>query len=226
MSVRGAFLRGPTAWLISSHFRALCYLLGHRDGDVVNSISCRRPRAFQQVEAVLSWGLIARVSVLQALAGIRQQMVQRVDAAVQRLRILATGSRWRAKQRALLKKLSLMPDKPVSRRKQADWKRLRKSTLKAARQYLNAGQLSQAIDLLILALLEDPLHRPYCELLKQAIDHKRSRKTGRPRKDLEYWGSISDELRDASSQLEVFIAYSDKINQLFSDSFMKRMAPR
>ena len=101
-----------------------------------------------------------------------------------------------------------MPEKLASRRSPEDWKRLRKRTLKDARNSIDSLQSAPAIKLLTCALVEDPHHEPYIQLLQQAAIQKRQRKL----KDISPETSI--ELRNASAQLEAFCAYTSELTSL------------
>ena len=107
-----------------------------------------------------------------------------------------------------------MPEKLASRRSPEDWKRLRKRTLKDARNSIDLLQSAPAIKLLTCALVEDPHHEPYIQLLQQAAIQKRQRKDHHQRKLKDISPETSIELRNASAQLEAFCAYTSELTSL------------
>jgi len=138
---------------------------------------------------------------------------------------LRSAPRMMAKRRSLRRALFLRPDQPLSRRSPEDWKLLRKRTIKEARQSLEADQSMSAIRLLSRALLEDPHHGPYHELLRQAAAQKRHRKGGRQRQNQEASMEHSGQLSEATQQLEAFAAYSQALTTLMPKAVLKPLAP-
>jgi len=138
---------------------------------------------------------------------------------------LRSAPRMMAKRRSLRRALFLRPDQPLSRRSPDDWKLLRKRTIKEARQSLEAGQSKPAIRLLSVALVEDPHHAPYHELLRQAAAQKRHRKGARQRQNQEASMEHSAQLSEATQQLEAFVAYSQALTTLMPKAVLKPLAP-
>ena len=133
--------------------------------------------------------------------------------------------RMMARRRTLRHVLSLMPEKPPSRRLSEDWKQLRKNTLKEARHSLEVGQPLSTIRLISRALLEDPLYAAYHEMLQQAVARTGHRKPGRQTKDQETWVGQSAVLRVATLKLEEFVAYAHALNSLMPKSALQTWAP-
>ena len=157
----------------------------------------------------------------QGFSAFRSFLTTRLRAVAELIQDLRSVPIRRAKRRALRRLVSLMPEKLASRRSPEDWKRLRKRTLKEARKSIETLQFATAIKLLTRALLEDPHHEPYNELLQQAAIQKRQRKDHNQRKSKDTSPEISIELRVASAQLEAFCAYASELTSLLSRAGFK-----
>jgi hypothetical protein len=70
-----------------------------------------------------------------------------------------------------------------------------------------------AIRKICRALLEDPEHPMYHELLKRAVDQRRLRRLRAGRRDP--WAELPADLRQEALQLEAFSAYVEELEQLF-----------
>jgi hypothetical protein len=99
------------------------------------------------------------------------------------------------------------------KRSLAQWKELRRRTTAEVKAHLAEQQPVPAIKKLTRALLEDPQHLAYHELLKKAVELRRQRRVSAGRKDA--WAELPSELRQEALQLEAFTAYVDELEQLF-----------
>ncbi len=106
----------------------------------------------------------------------------------------------------------LFPD-ASQRRSLAQWKELRRRTTAEVKAHLDEQQPVPAIKKLTRALLEDPQHPAYHELLKKAVEQRRQRRIKAGRKDP--WAELPKELKQEALQLEAFSAYVDELEQLF-----------
>jgi hypothetical protein len=70
-----------------------------------------------------------------------------------------------------------------------------------------------AIKKLTRALLEDPQHPAYHELLRKAVELRRQLRIKVGRKDP--WAELPHDLKQEALQLEAFSAYVDELEQLF-----------
>ena len=95
----------------------------------------------------------------------------------------------------------------------AQWKELRRRTTAEVKAHLAEQQPVPAIKKLTLALLEDPQHPAYHELLKKAVDQRRQRRIKAGAKDP--WAELPKDLKQEALQLEAFSAYVDELEQLF-----------
>jgi hypothetical protein len=95
----------------------------------------------------------------------------------------------------------------------AQWKELRRSTTAEVKAHLAEQQPVPAIKKLTRALLEDPQHPAYHELLKKAVEQRRQRRIKAGRKDP--WADLPKDLKQEALQLEAFSAYVDELEQLF-----------
>ncbi len=136
-----------------------------------------------------------------------------------------TVPRMLARRRTLRRVLSLMPEKAPSRRLPEDWKQLRKRTLKEARHLLEVGQPLPTIRLISRALLEDPNHAPYHEILQQSVAQRGHRKPGRQGTEQETWVGQSAALREATQKLDAFAAYAQALTSLIPKSALKIWSP-
>jgi hypothetical protein len=99
------------------------------------------------------------------------------------------------------------------KRSLAQWKELRRRTTAEVKAHLAEQQPVPAIKKLTRALLEDPQHPAYHELLKKAVEQRRQRRIKAGRKDP--WAELPKELKQDALQLEAFTAYVDELEQLF-----------
>lgn len=106
----------------------------------------------------------------------------------------------------------LLPGVP-QKRTLAQWKERRRRTTAEVKAYLAQEQPLLAIKKLTRALLEDPQHPRYHQLLKKAVAqrHRRRVKVGRP----DRWAELPADLKQEALQLEASSAYLDEIEQLF-----------
>jgi hypothetical protein len=99
------------------------------------------------------------------------------------------------------------------KRSLAQWKELRRRTISEVKAHLAEQQPVPAIKKLTRALLEDPQHPAYLELLKKAVEQRRQRRIKAGRKDP--WAELPKDLKQEALQLEAFSAYVDELEQLF-----------
>jgi hypothetical protein len=99
------------------------------------------------------------------------------------------------------------------KRSLAQWKDLRRRTTAEVKAHLAEQQPAPAIKKLTRALLEDPQHPAYHELLKKAVEQKRQRRIKAGGKDP--WAELPKDLKQEALQLEAFSAYVDELEQLF-----------
>jgi hypothetical protein len=99
------------------------------------------------------------------------------------------------------------------KRSLAQWKELRRRTIAEVKAHLAEQQPVPAIKKLTRALLEDPQHPAYHELLKKAVEQRRQRRIRAGRKDP--WAELPKDLKQDALQLEAFTAYVDELEQLF-----------
>ena len=99
------------------------------------------------------------------------------------------------------------------KRSLAQWKELRRRTTAEVKAHLAEEQPVPAIKKLTRALLEDPQHPAYQELLKKAVEQRRQRRIKAGRKDP--WAELPKDLKQDALQLEAFTAYVDELEQLF-----------
>jgi len=95
----------------------------------------------------------------------------------------------------------------------AQWKESRRRITAEVKAHLAEQQPVPAIKKLTRALLEDPQHPAYQELLRKAVEQRRQRRLKAGRKDA--WAELPVELRQEALQLEAFTAYVDELEQLF-----------
>lgn len=95
----------------------------------------------------------------------------------------------------------------------AQWKETRRRITAEVKAHLAEQQPVPAIKKLTRALLEDPQHPAYQELLRKAVEQRRQRRLKAGRKDA--WAELPEELRQDALQLEAFTAYVDELEQLF-----------
>jgi hypothetical protein len=95
----------------------------------------------------------------------------------------------------------------------AQWKETRRRVTAEVKDHLAEQQPVPAIKKLTRALLEDPQHPAYHELLRKAVEQRRQRRLKAGRKD--GWAELPRELRQEALQLEAFTAYVDELEQLF-----------
>lgn len=101
----------------------------------------------------------------------------------------------------------------ATKRTLGQWKELRRNTATDVKQRLASSQPIPAIKKLILALLEDPQHQPYHDLLKRAVELRRQRRLKEGSSDP--WQNFPDDLREEALQIEAFSAYVEELEHLF-----------
>ncbi|MCP9928001.1 hypothetical protein [Cyanobium sp. CH-040] len=155
----------------------------------------------------------------------RRTLRQRLLTPLKRLADLVRGrqtppARWPKTARPSPKALLL----PGAGRKRSlqEWKELRRTTAAEVKAHLAEEQPVQAIKKLTRALLEDPQHPPYHELLKKAVEQRRQRRLRAGRKDP--WAELPRDLRQEALQLEAFTAYVDELEQLFDKAGIPPLA--
>ena len=131
--------------------------------------------------------------------------------------------RYRSKRRQFVRSLSLGSDAPACARSNEEWKRLRKRTALEAKKSLEQGSPILAVRRLTRALLEDPACPLYLDLMRQAVALKHRRKAGAERGDR--LAAYPAELREATLQLEAFIAYVHEVEGLLSKASLVAHAP-
>jgi hypothetical protein len=99
------------------------------------------------------------------------------------------------------------------KRSLAQWKELRRTTTAEVKAHLAEQQPVPAIKKLTRALLEDPQHPAYHELLKKAVEQRRQRRLKAGQVDP--WAELPKDLKQEALQLEAFTAYVDELEQLF-----------
>jgi len=95
----------------------------------------------------------------------------------------------------------------------AQWKELRRRTTVEVKACLAEQKPVPAIKKLTRALLEDPQHPAYHELLRKAVELRRQLRIKVGRKDP--WAELPHDLKQEALQLEAFSAYVDELEQLF-----------
>lgn len=135
--------------------------------------------------------LLAPLRSLAALLGFKRAAPQRRKPSV-RARLLPGAGRKRSLQ---------------------EWKEQRRRTAAEVKAHLAAEQPLPAIKKLTRALLEDPQHPPYHDLLKKAVAQRRQRRLKPGRSDP--WAELPRDLREEALQLEAFSVYVDELEQLF-----------
>lgn len=96
------------------------------------------------------------------------------------------------------------------------WQRLRRETVAQVKSQLADEQPLQAIRTVTRALLEDPQHPAYHDLLKKAAAQRRRRRIKSGSKDA--WAELPRSLREEALQLEAFSAYVDEVERLFDEA--------
>jgi len=117
-----------------------------------------------------------------------------------------------SKRKSGAARASLLPG-GGQKRTLAQWKELRRRTTAEVKAHLAEQQPVPAIKKLTRALLEDPQHPAYHELLKKAVEQRRQRRIKAGRKDP--WAELPKDLKQEALQLEAFSAYVDELEQLF-----------
>lgn len=133
-------------------------------------------------------------------------------APLRRLAVLLGLRRAAPKQRKPSIRARLLPGAGRKRTLQ-EWKEQRRRTAAEVKAHLAAEQPLPAIKKLTRALLEDPQHPPYHDLLKKAVALRRQRRIKAGGKDP--WAELPKDLREESLQLEAFSVYVDELEQLF-----------
>jgi hypothetical protein len=136
-------------------------------------------------------------------------LLERLRTGIQRLFRLAPRRRKRTRTSSMQR---LLPDR-THQRSLAQWKELRRRTTAEVKAHLAEQQPVPAIKKLTRALLEDPQHPAYQELLRKAVEQRRQRRVKVGRNDP--WAELPDQLKQEALQLEAFGAYVDELEQLF-----------
>ena len=156
----------------------------------------------------------------------RRSLWSRLLAPLRRLGALLPGRRRKARAkgkaaaqargaRALLGGLG-------QKRTLAQWKELRRRTTAEVKAHLAEEQPVPAIKKLTRALLEDPQHPAYHELLKKAVEQRRRRRIKAGRKDP--WADLPKDLKQEALQLEAFSAYVDELEQLLDKAGVPQLS--
>jgi hypothetical protein len=127
-------------------------------------------------------------------------------------RLLGPSKAVRKRKTKTSPRAALLPE-AGQKRSLAQWKELRRRTTAEVKTHLAEQQPVPAIKKLTRALLEDPQHPAYHELLKKAVEQKRQRRIKAGRKDP--WAEFPKDLKQDALQLEAFSAYVDELEQLF-----------
>ena len=117
-----------------------------------------------------------------------------------------------SKRKSGAARASLLPG-GGQKRTLAQWKELRRRITAEVKAHLAEQQPVPAIKKLTRAVLEDPKHPAYHELLKKAVEQRRQRRIKAGRKDP--WAELPKDLKQEALQLEAFSAYVDELEQLF-----------
>jgi len=99
------------------------------------------------------------------------------------------------------------------RRSIAQWKELRRCTTTEVKALLAEQKPVPAIKKLSRAMVEDPQHPAYHELLRKAVAQRRKLRLKGNINDP--WADLPDDLKQESLQLEAFSAYVDELEHLF-----------
>jgi hypothetical protein len=99
------------------------------------------------------------------------------------------------------------------KRSLAQWKKVRQTTTTEVKALLAEQQPVPAIKKLTRALLEDPQHPAYHELLRKAVEQRRQRRLKPGEADP--WADLPKDLKQEALQLEAFSAYVEEVEQLF-----------
>ena len=146
----------------------------------------------------------------------RRSLWSRLLAPLRRLGALLPGRRRKAKSNkagARPKGAGALLGGLGQKRTLAQWKELRRRTTAEVKAHLAEQQPVPAIKKLTRALLEDPQHPAYHELLKKAVEQRRQRRIKAGRKDP--WAELPKDLKQEALQLEAFSACVDELEQLF-----------
>ncbi|MCP9889256.1 hypothetical protein KBY96_15145 [Cyanobium sp. ATX 6A2] len=138
----------------------------------------------------------------------------------------------RQRLQALLRRLGgfvrlARPRRKATSRSLHDWQTMRRNTVAEVKAHLAEGESVQAIRKLTRALLEDPQHPPYHELLNKAAAQRRLRRLKSGSKDT--WAELPRSLRQEALQLEAFSAYVDEVERIFDNAGIPQLstpAPR
>lgn len=107
----------------------------------------------------------------------------------------------------------LFPESP-ERRTHSQWRELRRATSADAKAFLASDKPILAIKKLTRALLEDPEHPAYHELLRRAVRQRHLRRLKPGQKDP--WAELPKGLRKDVLQMEAFSIYVDEVEKLFN----------
>ena len=137
------------------------------------------------------WAWLSRPLKRACRTGEQQQPLNKAAAALARLR--------RRKSRTL-----------------AEWKELRRRNTTAVRAHLDALEPIPAIKKLTLAILEDPQHEAYHDLLRKAVEQRHRRRLSHGVEDP--WAGMAKDLRAEVVKLEALSAYVDELERLLDEA--------
>jgi hypothetical protein len=137
------------------------------------------------------WAWLSRPLKRARRTGEQQQPPNKAAAALARLR--------RRKSRTL-----------------AEWKELRRRNTTAVRAHLDAQEPIPAIKKLTLAILEDPQHEAYHDLLRKAVEQRHRRRLSHG--DEDPWAGMAKDLRAEVVKLEALSAYVDELERLLDEA--------
>lgn len=137
------------------------------------------------------WAWLSRPLKRARRTGEQQQPPNKAAAALARLR--------RRKSRTL-----------------AEWKELRRRNTTAVRAHLDAQEPIPAIKKLTLAILEDPQHEAYHDLLRKAVEQRHRRRLNHG--DEDPWAGMAKDLRAEVVKLEALSAYVDELERLLDEA--------
>lgn len=118
----------------------------------------------------------------------------------------------RLRRLAVLLGFKRVPASAQKRRLQ-DWKDQRQRIVVEVRNHLAADQPLLAIKKLTRALLEDPQHPPYFNLLRKAVVLRRRRRLKQGHTDP--WVGLPKHLQEEALSLEAFSVYINEVEQIF-----------
>jgi hypothetical protein len=97
-----------------------------------------------------------------------------------------------------------------------EWKELRRRNTTAVRAHLDAQEPIPAIKKLTLAILEDPQHEAYHDLMRKAVELRHRRRISNAEDDP--WSGMAKDLRAEVVKLEALSAYVDELEHLLDEA--------